>query len=120
MAVSAATLFGRYEAVSDTYFQDDVTRGLKASLVTVLSESLSSNRTNFEFLKGVFSLARSQAALYGISWPELVMSLCDVPGLGCLVRELQHGVCLEQHTDAGCKLMRLQMWCPERDSHKHA
>jgi hypothetical protein len=82
----------------DQYLQDDVARGLRASLVAVLATALNGSRANFDFLKGVFSLARSQAALYGIPWHDFVASLCDAPELGCLVRDLRDGVCLEYVT----------------------
>ena len=71
------------------YLEDDIERGLRASLVAVLTTALSGNETNLDFLKGVFSLARSQAALYDIPWPDMIRSLCTVPELRCLVSQLQ-------------------------------
>ena len=71
------------------YDQDDVTRGLRTSLAAVLIAFLNGDRVNSDFLKGVFWLAKSQAALYDIPWLDLVQDLCKTPGLGCLSKELQ-------------------------------
>ena len=84
--------------VPDFYHQDDIIRGLRASLVAVLAAALAGHENNFDFLRGVFSLARSQAALYGVHWADIIVSLREVPELWCLVQELQTGAmaCLEE------------------------
>ena len=73
------------------YLQDDITRGLRASLMAVLTTALTGEWANYDFLKGVFSLASSQAALYGIPWTELIVSLHGAPELEGLTEELQAG-----------------------------
>jgi hypothetical protein len=74
------------------YLQDDVARGLRTSLIEVLGRALADNEANPNFLKGVLSLARSLAALYGIPWCDLAQSLCARPELCCLVLRLQFDV----------------------------
>ena len=71
------------------YQQDDIVRGLRASLLAVLATALASDRANDDFLKGVFALTRSQAALYGISWIELVASIRGTPEFDNLIQELR-------------------------------
>jgi hypothetical protein len=71
------------------YLQDDVERGLRTSLISVLTAVLADGEANAEYLKGVFDLARSQAALYGISWCDLLTQLHDVPQMWNLVLALQ-------------------------------
>ena len=73
------------------YFQDDVERGLRTSLISVLSAALADEGASAEYLKGIFDLARSQAALYGIPWCDLLMRLHDVPELWNLELTLQDG-----------------------------
>jgi len=77
---------------STQYLQDDVVRGLRACLVEVLATTLADEEANPDFLKGVLSLARSLAALYGIPWCDLVQSLCAMPELCCLILRLQLGM----------------------------
>ncbi len=77
---------------SAQYLQDDVVRSLRTSLVEVLSTALADDEVNPDFLKGILSLARSLAALYGIPWCDLVQSLCAMPELCCLILRLQLGV----------------------------
>ena len=77
--------------VEGCYLQDDVERGLRTSLISVLAAALSDEGSSAEYLKGVFDLARSQAALYGIPWCDLLMRLHDVPELWNLVLTLQNG-----------------------------
>ena len=100
MTLGRVTLPVRHR-VPDFYHQDDIIRGLRASLVAVLAAALASNENNFDFLRGVFSLARSQAALYGVHWADIIVSLREVPELWCLVEELQAGAmtCLEQRME---------------------
>jgi hypothetical protein len=71
------------------YRQDDIVRGLRASLLAVLATSLASDRANDDFLKGVFAITQSQAALYGIPWIELVESIRDTPEFDSLIQELR-------------------------------
>ena len=71
------------------YRQDDIMRGLRASLLAVLATSLASDRANDDFLKGVFAITQSQAALYGIPWVELVESIRGTPEFDHLIQELQ-------------------------------
>lgn len=73
------------------YLQDDVVRSLRASLVSVLSTALATHPASSEYLRGVLALARSQAALYGIPWCDLVASLYDVPEIWNLNALLQDG-----------------------------
>jgi hypothetical protein len=73
------------------YLQDDVVRGLRMSLVSVLSAALVGDQASSGYLKGVFALARSQASLYGIPWCDLVASLRQVPELWNLCPMLQDG-----------------------------
>ena len=75
----------------DQYFEDDIARGLRASLVAVLSAKLASKEASFDFLQGVLSFAQRQAGLFGISWPELMASLCARPELLGMIQELQVG-----------------------------
>jgi hypothetical protein len=77
--------------VEGCYLQDDVERGLRTSLISVLTAVLADEGASAEYLKGVFDLARSQAALYGISWCDLLTRLHDMPQLGNLVLTLQDG-----------------------------
>jgi hypothetical protein len=73
------------------YLQDDVVRGLRASLVSVLSAALAADQASPGYLRGVLALARSQAALYGVPWCDLVASLQDVPEMWNLIVLLQDG-----------------------------
>jgi len=77
--------------VEDGYLQDDVERGLRTSMISVLSAALGDEGASAEYLKGVFDLARSQAALYGISWCDLLIQLHDMPELWNLELTLQDG-----------------------------
>jgi hypothetical protein len=97
MAIGRATIAVGHRT-HEYYQQDDISRGLRASLVAVLAATLTSSETNFDYLRGVFSLARSQAALYGIAWSDVICSLQNAPELWCLVGKLQTGAlsCLEQ------------------------
>jgi hypothetical protein len=70
------------------YLQDDIARCLRTSLVKVLTSALANNSPP-DFLKGVLSLARCQADLYGIPWHDLVQSLCAMPELCGLIPQLQ-------------------------------
>jgi hypothetical protein len=73
------------------YYQDDVERSLRTSLVSVLSAALADEGASVEYLKGVLDLARRQAALYGIAWCDLLSRLNDVPELWNLALTLQDG-----------------------------
>jgi hypothetical protein len=90
-------VLGTIQAVSDDrrvegcYLQDDVERSLRASLIAVLSAVLADEEASAEYLKGVLDLARSQAALYGIPWCDLLARLRDVPELWNLDLTLQDG-----------------------------
>ena len=64
--------------MEDNYRQDDIARGLRASLVAVLATALASGSADRSYLRGVFSLAQSQAALYGIPWVDVVSSLREL------------------------------------------
>jgi hypothetical protein len=77
--------------VEGCYLQDDVERGLRTSLVSVLSAALADEGASAEYLKGVFDLAHSQAALYGIPWCDLLMRLHNVPEMWNLALTLQDG-----------------------------
>ncbi len=76
---------------SHRYLQDDVFRGLRTSLVSVLSAALADGRSSSGYLAGILALARSQAGLYGIPWCDVVVSLRDVPELWNLALRLQDG-----------------------------
>lgn len=88
-------MLGMIQSISDdcraecSYLQDDVERGLRTSLISVLSAALADEGASAEYLKGVFDLARSQAALYGIAWCDLLSRLSDVPELWNLALTLQ-------------------------------
>jgi HEAT repeat protein len=82
--------------LDDGYQQDDIARGLRATLVAVLTSAFSSGSASYSFLQGVFSLAQSQAALYGIPWVDVIASLRDLPELP-FVDRLQHST----HADRG-------------------
>lgn len=86
----------------DRYQQDDIARGLRATLVAVLTTAFASGSANYSFLQGVFSLAQSQAALYGIPWVDVISSLRGLPELP-FVDELQRSMCAdpELYTNAG-------------------
>jgi hypothetical protein len=73
------------------YYQDDIFRGLRTSMVSVLSATLVGEQASTGYLKGVLALARSQAALYGIPWCDLVASLRGAPELLSMVLLLQDG-----------------------------
>lgn len=77
--------------VEGCYLQDDVERGLRTSLISVLTAALADEGASGTYLKGVFDLARSQAALYGIPWCDLLARLRDVPELWNLALMLQDG-----------------------------
>lgn len=70
------------------YLQDDIARGLRASLIEVLSSTLA-DEAHPDFLKGVLSLARRQADLYGIPWHDIMQSLCAMHELCGLISQLQ-------------------------------
>ena len=89
MLGSGVALGERQEA--NSYFQDDVVRGLRTSLVSVLSAALAGHQASAGYLRGVLALARSQAALYGIPWCDLVASLREMPEVWNLVLLLQSG-----------------------------
>jgi hypothetical protein len=78
----------RQNAPQGDYLQDDIARGLRASLVEVLSCTLA-DEGHPDFLKGVLSLARRQAGLYGIPWHDMIKSLCTMPELCGLISHLQ-------------------------------
>jgi hypothetical protein len=90
-------MFGTIQSVGDEcrvescYLQDDVERGLRASLISVLTAALADEGASAEYLKGIFDLARSQAALYGIAWCDLLARLREVPELVNLALTLQDG-----------------------------
>jgi hypothetical protein len=71
------------------YHQDDIVRGLRASLLAVLATALASERANDDFLKGVFAITQSQAALYDVPWVELVQSIRGTPEFDNLIEELR-------------------------------
>jgi hypothetical protein len=77
--------------VGGCYLQDDIERGLRMSLVSVLTATLADEGADAAYLKGVFDLARKQAALYGIPWCDLLARLRDVPELWNLDLTLQDG-----------------------------
>jgi hypothetical protein len=77
--------------VESCYLQDDLERGLRTSLISVLTAALADEGASADYLKGVFDLARSQAALYGIAWCDLLAGLYDLPELRNLVLALQEG-----------------------------
>ena len=87
MLMPGVALSDRQEA--HCYLQDDVVRGLRTTLVSVLSAALIGKHASSGYLKGVLALARSQAALYGIPWCDLVASLREVPELCNLALLLQ-------------------------------
>lgn len=89
----------------DQYLQDDLVRGLRTSLIAVLSTKRPGDDASLDFLKGALSLARSQAELYGISWLELAASLCSHSELWEALRELRVG-CESGPGEA--------QWCAER------
>jgi hypothetical protein len=70
------------------YMQDDLARGLRASLIEVLSCTLA-DEAHPDFIIGVLSLARRQADLYGIPWHDMIRSLCKRPELCGLISQLQ-------------------------------
>ena len=76
------------DGASSGYMQDDIARCLRTSLAKVLASTLANNREP-DFLKGVLSLARCQADLYGVPWHDLVQSLCAMPELSGLIPQLQ-------------------------------
>jgi hypothetical protein len=84
------------------YCQDDVQRGLRASLVAVLSAALAGGSANSDFMRGVFTIVRTQAALCGVSWYDLMFSLRDVPELWSLVGRLQDGAATSVKRDGEC------------------
>jgi hypothetical protein len=73
------------------YLQDDIARGLCATLTAFLLSALTYEVQNPAFLKGALALARTQAALYGLCWRDEVESLCHDPELSGLVEKLQEG-----------------------------
>jgi len=73
------------------YWDDDIARGLRASLTAVLSAKLACDEGSFDYLAGVLSFAQRQASLFGISWPELMASLCAKPELLSMIQQLQVG-----------------------------
>jgi hypothetical protein len=77
-----------YSSSEGDYLQDDIARGLRTSLVQVLSSTLA-DQAHPDFLKGVLMLARRQADLYDIPWHDLIRSLCALPELVGLVSRLQ-------------------------------
>jgi hypothetical protein len=80
-----------WEQDAPKYGQDDIARGLRASLVAVLSTKLAGHEASFDYLNGVLAFAQRQAGLFGISWPELMAGLCSSPELLGMIRELQTG-----------------------------
>jgi hypothetical protein len=85
----------------DRYRQDDIARGLRASLVAVLATALSSGCADYRYLQGVFTLAQSQAALYGIPWVDVVSSLRQLPNLPFVDRlQSSASACLESGEQA--------------------
>jgi hypothetical protein len=91
------------EGTSADYMQDDIARGLCASLTKVLTSALA-NYSPPDFFKGVLSLARCQADLYGISWHDLVRSLCAKPELCGLIPQLQECSIKGTTPSTGCRL----------------
>jgi HEAT repeat protein len=87
--------------LEDNYRQDDIARGLRASLVAVLATALAGGSADRSYLQGVFSLAQSQAALYGIPWVDVVSSLCELSHLPVVAR-LQNSAdtCLKSGKEA--------------------
>ena len=88
---TCARILAEPSDASCRYLQDDIARGLRASLTVVLAAALAGEWANIDFLKGVFSLASSQAALYGIPWTELIADLHSAPELEGLIENLQAG-----------------------------
>jgi hypothetical protein len=85
--------------MSDRYQLDDIARGLRASLMAVLATALTGSSANFDYLRGVLALARSQAALYGIPWEDIVSGLHELPAFR-FIETLQNSAsaCLEMRT----------------------
>lgn len=82
-------------AINGEYQQDDIARGLRAALIAVLTTSFASGSINYGFLQGVLSLARNQAALYGIPWVDVISGLSDLhnpPIVAWLQRDASHSV----------------------------
>jgi hypothetical protein len=82
------SIHSEHNSSQGDYVQDDIARGLRASLIEVLSSTLA-DQAHPDFLKGVLSLARRQAALYDIPWYEIMQSLCTMPELCGLISQLQ-------------------------------
>jgi hypothetical protein len=82
------------------YHQDDILRGLRASLIAVLSAALAGGNADFDFMRGVFTIVRTQAALCGIPWYDLISSLRDTPELLSLIGRLQDGAVARPGRDA--------------------
>jgi hypothetical protein len=85
------TLYHRVltEPKEAVYLQDDIARGLCATLTAFLLSALAYQEQNPAFLKGALALARTQAALYGLCWRDVVESLYHEPELCGLVQKLQ-------------------------------
>ena len=93
------------------YGEDDIARGLRASLVAVLSAKLAGHEANFDYLNGVLSFAQRQAGLFDISWPELMASLCARPELLGMIQELQAGAeqaCYSTYQQQSLNAMQVQ------------
>jgi hypothetical protein len=77
--------------VKEGYYQDDIVRGLRASLAAVLTTAYASGSGNYAFLEGVLSMAQNEASLYGVPWVDVISGLCDL-GDPPLVAWLQEGM----------------------------
>jgi hypothetical protein len=87
----------------DRYRQDDIARGLRASLVAVLATALSTGSADYRYLQGLLTLAQSQAALYGIPWVDVVSSLRQLPNLPFVDRlQSSTDACLGPGGEADC------------------
>jgi hypothetical protein len=91
--------------IEEGYHQDDISRGLRAALVAVLTTACASGGANYAFLQGVLSMAQNQAELYGIPWVDVVSGLRDLhdPPLVALLQNGLHGYL--EHQPAGPALL---------------
>ena len=58
----------------DLYAQDDLARGLKATVIMALATYAASGAGNTDHSSGILDHAQAQAALFGLDWPAIVAS----------------------------------------------
>ena len=62
----------------DVYFRNDISQGIMAVAVAMLSAAAAHGGGNLEYCRGVLDTARAQALAFGVPWSEMSSDLRGV------------------------------------------